>query len=78
MLPGEAREAHGGPKGGRLILLEWDSLEKARQFGQSDDLRNTMQRAGVVGKPEVYFLEELERPVVRGSCWKGLRVKSPS
>jgi heme-degrading monooxygenase HmoA len=70
---GTTRKASGS-KGGRLlriaedpnevvILLEWDNLQKARQFAQSDDLRNTMQRAGVVGKPEVYFLEELEQPV---------------
>jgi heme-degrading monooxygenase HmoA len=70
---GATRKASGS-KGGRLlrsaedpnelvILLEWDNLQKARQFAQSDDLRNTMQRAGVVGKPEVYFLEELERPM---------------
>jgi hypothetical protein len=73
-----AFDAHGatrkasGSMGGRLlpsvedpnelvILLEWDNLQKARQFAQPYALRNTMQRA-VVGKPEVYFLEELERP----------------
>jgi heme-degrading monooxygenase HmoA len=70
---GATRKA-GGSKGARLlrsaedpneivILLEWESLEKAREFAQSDDLRKTMQRAGVVGKPDVYFLEELERPM---------------
>jgi hypothetical protein len=48
---------------GPASQTEWDNLQKARQFAQSDDLRNTMQRAGVVGKPEVYFLEELERPM---------------
>jgi heme-degrading monooxygenase HmoA len=72
---GATRKASGS-KGGRLlrsaedpnelvILLEWDNLQKARQFAQSDDLRNTMQRAGVVGKPEVSFLEELEGPTAQ-------------
>ena len=41
-----------------VILLEWDDLEKARQFAQSEELRQTMQRAGVVAQPEVYFLNE--------------------
>jgi hypothetical protein len=29
-----------------VILLEWDDLENARQFAQSDDLRETMQQLG--------------------------------
>jgi heme-degrading monooxygenase HmoA len=41
-----------------VILLEWDDLEKARQFAQSEDLRQTMRRAGVVDQPDVYFLNE--------------------
>ncbi len=38
-----------------IILLEWDDLAKARRFTQSPDLRDTMQRAGVLGKPDIYF-----------------------
>src|SRR4051794_36817085 len=30
-----------------VIITEWDDLEKARQFAQSEDLRETMQRLGV-------------------------------
>jgi heme-degrading monooxygenase HmoA len=68
---GKARKA-GGSKGGYLfrnandpseliILFEWDSLDKAQQFAQSDDLREAMQRAGVMDRPDVYFLEQVER-----------------
>ena len=68
---GAARKASGS-KGGRLfrnagdpneavILLEWDDLEKARQFAQSKDLREAMQRAGVSDRPDLYFLDEVER-----------------
>jgi heme-degrading monooxygenase HmoA len=39
-----------------LVLLEWDDLEKARQFAQSSDLREKMQEVGVVDQPDVYFL----------------------
>src|SRR6516164_7020378 len=40
------------------LLLDWDTLEHARRFMTSDDLRATMQGAGVQGTPEVYFVED--------------------
>ena len=43
-----------------VILLEWDDLENARQFAQSEDLRETMQRVGVADQPDIFFLEEVE------------------
>ncbi len=65
-----AKRKAAGSKGGRLfgsekdpnevvILLEWEKLGKAHKFTESEDLRETMKRAGVVGKPELYFLEEM-------------------
>ena len=44
------------------ILLEWDNLENARAFAGSDELREAMQRAGVTGPPNVYFLDGEDRP----------------
>jgi hypothetical protein len=44
-----------------LILFEWDELDNVRQFGQSEDLREKMQQAGVADRPAIYFLEEIER-----------------
>jgi heme-degrading monooxygenase HmoA len=46
------------------ILLKWDNLENARAFAGSDDLRETMEHAGVTGPPNVYFLEETDSPSV--------------
>lgn len=43
-----------------LILLEWDDLERARLFVDSDDLQEAMQRAGVTGEPEFWFLDDIE------------------
>ena len=43
-----------------VILIEWEDLEHARQFAQSEDLRETMERAGVADQPDIYFLEEVE------------------
>jgi heme-degrading monooxygenase HmoA len=67
-----ATRARRGSKGGRIlrnaddpnelvILLEWDNLENAQRFANADDLKDAMQRAGVVDQPDVYFLEEVER-----------------
>jgi hypothetical protein len=67
---GASRQA-GGSKGGQLfrsdddpneviILLEWD-LEQDRQFRQREALQAKMQEAGVLGPPELYLLEEIER-----------------
>ena len=68
---GTTRQA-AGSKGGQLwrsaedpnelvLLLEWDDLDRARQFAESDDLREAMGRAGVTGRPDVHFLEEIVR-----------------
>jgi uncharacterized protein (DUF1330 family) len=45
-----------------VVLLEFEDLEKTRQFVESEDLKQAMQRAGVMDKPEIYFLEETDKP----------------
>ena len=40
------------------IVMDWDSLERARKFVASQDLKQAMQTAGVVGEPEIRFLED--------------------
>ncbi len=68
---GATRKA-GGSKGARLfrnaadpnemvLLFEWDNLEKAQKFAQSPELRETMEKAGVVDHPDLYFLDEVEQ-----------------
>jgi len=49
------------------IFLDWDSLERARRFAGSEDLKQAMQKAGVVGDPDVRFLEDA-RTVRRSSA----------
>jgi hypothetical protein len=69
---GAARKAIGS-RGGYLfrniddsnevvLYLEVDDLEKARQFVQSEDLRQAMERSGVADQPDVYFLDLVDRP----------------
>lgn len=43
-----------------FLLLEVSDLQKGREFARSEDLRKTMERAGVIDKPDVYFLGEAE------------------
>jgi quinol monooxygenase YgiN len=43
------------------LVMDWDGLERARSFTQSDDLKQTMQKAGVVGEPEVQFVRDALR-----------------
>jgi heme-degrading monooxygenase HmoA len=61
--------AQYGSKGGKVfqsannpndvfVLLEWDSLANAQKFAQSDSIKEAMKNAGVVGMPEIYFVEE--------------------
>lgn len=40
------------------VLTDWESAEHARRFMSSSDLRSAMQNAGVVGEPEVHFLQD--------------------
>ena len=65
----------GGSKGGYLfrneddpneviVVLKWDDLEKARTFANSEELKKTMEKVGVIDKPDIYFLDEVERPSV--------------
>lgn len=39
-----------------ILLFEAEDLQKAKEFGASADLREAMQDAGVVDKPDIYFL----------------------
>ena len=42
-----------------ILLFEWESAERARHFLSSPELQSRMQQAGVVGPPEIEFLNEL-------------------
>jgi hypothetical protein len=42
-----------------ILTLEADDLARARAFADSLNLRMAMLRAGVKGRPEVWFAEEI-------------------
>jgi uncharacterized protein YeaO (DUF488 family) len=39
-----------------ILLFEAKDLNRAKAFAESADLRETMQKAGVLDKPDIYFL----------------------
>ena len=41
-----------------VLLFSAQDLNKAKQFAASDDLRQRMQQAGVIDKPDIYFLND--------------------
>jgi cysteinyl-tRNA synthetase len=40
-----------------ILLFSAQDLNKAKQFAESDELRQRMQQAGVSDKPDVWFLK---------------------
>jgi len=68
----ETRRKSGGSKGSQVfqnhenpndvfILFEWDTLENAKKFGTSADLKKIMEQAGVTGQPHIHFLQEVQK-----------------
>jgi len=53
------REGNGSSE--LIALFQWDNLDNARRYAASPELKEAMQRAGVIGKPEILFLEEATR-----------------
>jgi len=40
------------------ILTEWKSMDNAREYATSNDLKEGMKDAGVISQPDVAFLAE--------------------
>jgi heme-degrading monooxygenase HmoA len=40
------------------VFSDWDSIEHARRFIGSDDLKAAMKKAGVVGDPDINYLQD--------------------
>jgi hypothetical protein len=42
-----------------VVILGWSDLDQARQFAASPELKEAMRKAGVIGRPEVLFLNSV-------------------
>jgi hypothetical protein len=49
-----------GDRNDLLVMDEFDSVEQARSFLESKDLKNALRLGGVVGTPEASLLQGLE------------------
>jgi len=49
------------------LFFDWDSLDRARRYASSEGLKEAMKAAGVVGDPDVRFVEDA-RTVRRSSA----------
>jgi len=43
-----------------VLVFGADDLGRAHEFAESENLREAMQRSGVISKPSIWFLEEAE------------------
>lgn len=44
-----------------VVIIEWEDMESAKKFVETEDLILRMEKAGVIGLPAVYYLEEKDR-----------------
>ena len=44
-----------------IVILEWEDHAQARRFAESPELHATMARAGVSDRPDVYYVDEVDR-----------------
>jgi quinol monooxygenase YgiN len=45
-------------------LSQWDNMDDARKFLQSDELQKANQQSGVMNMSDIYYLEEVEKASV--------------
>ena len=43
-----------------IAAMRVSDIARAKEFVASDDLRSTMERAGVLGPPEIWFADDVE------------------
>ncbi|MHB9029973.1 MAG: hypothetical protein ACYC9O_14500 [Candidatus Latescibacterota bacterium] len=48
-----------GESNNLVLWFEWDTLENARKYFDSPELKDAGRQAGVLEEPETYFLEEV-------------------
>jgi quinol monooxygenase YgiN len=41
------------------VIFKWDSLANAQKYANSPELKTAMEKAGVEGPPNIFFLNEV-------------------
>jgi quinol monooxygenase YgiN len=57
-----AASVHRSPEDPNLIIVvhRFKDMDSAKKFANSETLQSTMQKAGVQGRPEIWFGEDVE------------------
>jgi heme-degrading monooxygenase HmoA len=42
-----------------VVIAEFENADKAHRFAQKEELKKAMEQGGVIGQPEVHFLEHV-------------------
>jgi hypothetical protein len=50
-----------------IILFEAKDIARAKKFSESPDLRETMEKLGVIDKPDIYFLNDQAGALAKAS-----------
>ena len=61
-----------------VIVLKCADLEGVKAFGESDDLKAAMERAGVIGTPTLLYLEDVEAVRYKPSARPKPEARPPS
>ncbi|MEJ2050320.1 MAG: cyclase [Calditrichota bacterium] len=46
------------------MLFEWDNINNAHSFFDRTDLKDTMNKAGVIEQPDIFYLKEYDHGTV--------------
>ena len=46
-----------------ILFYQWDTMDNAKKFFESEDVKNKMKDAGVIGEPIVVYFTEIERAI---------------
>ena len=57
-----AASIHRDPNESDVIIVvhQFTDMDAARAFANSEELKSTMEKAGVIGAPEIWFGEDIE------------------
>jgi heme-degrading monooxygenase HmoA len=44
-----------------IVITEWENIDAAKNFSMGEDLKIAMKKAGIIGLPELYYLEDIEK-----------------
>lgn len=50
------------------LMFRATDLDRAREFSTSQELKDAMERAGVISQPEIWYCEDIEEKIYRAAA----------